>query len=72
MMTTLTTTTTTIILLIITTMTMTAHALCRVQWLSGRASGSRLREPGFESCAAVLKPLARLFPLYIATVHSAI
>ena len=26
------------------------------QWLSGRASDSRLREPGFKSCAAVLKP----------------
>ena len=33
----------------------------RVQWLRGRASDSRLREPGFESCAAVLKPLASLF-----------
>ena len=29
--------------------------LCRAQWLRGRASDSRLREPGFESCAAVLK-----------------
>ena len=26
------------------------------QWLRGRASNSQLREPGFESCAAVLKP----------------
>ena len=31
---------------------------CRVQWLRGRALDSRLREPGFESCAAVLKPWA--------------
>ena len=28
----------------------------RVQWLKGRAPDSRLREPGFESCVAVLKP----------------
>ena len=28
----------------------------RAQWPRGRASVSRLREPGFESCAAVLKP----------------
>ena len=35
--------------------------ICRVQWLSGRASDSRLREPGFESCAVVLKPLACFF-----------
>ena len=27
----------------------------RAQWLRGRASDSQLREPGFESCAAVLK-----------------
>ena len=32
--------------------------LCRMQSLSGRASDSRLRGPGFESCAAVLKPWA--------------
>ena len=36
----------------------------RAQWLSGRASDSRLREPGFESCAAVLIPRAS-----IVTVH---
>ena len=24
--------------------------VCRAQWLRGRASGSRLRGPGFESC----------------------
>ena len=27
-----------------------------LKWLRGRASDYRLREPGFESCAAVLKP----------------
>ena len=30
-------------------------------WLRGRASDSRLRGPGFESCAAVLKPWASFF-----------
>ena len=30
----------------------------------GRASDSRLREPGFESCAAVLKPWAGFFILH--------
>ena len=44
---------------------------CRVQWLMGRASDSRLREPGFESCAAVLKPWPN-FSLYIAPVQSAV
>ena len=34
---------------------------CRAQWLRGRPSDSRLREPGFESCAPVLKPWARFF-----------
>ena len=33
----------------------------RSQWLRSRASDSRLRKPGFESCAAVLKPWAILF-----------
>ena len=28
----------------------------RAQWLRGRALDSRLREPGFKSCAVVLKP----------------
>ena len=32
------------------------YCCSRAQWLRGRASDSRLREPGFESCAAVLKP----------------
>ena len=34
---------------------------CRAQWLRGRASDSRLREPGFESCAAVITPWASLY-----------
>ena len=34
------------------------------QWLRGRASDSRLREPGFESCAAALKPWERLLTLH--------
>ena len=35
-------------------------------WLRGRgrASHSRLRGPGFESCAAVLKPWASFFTLH--------
>ena len=33
----------------------------RAQWLRGRPSDSRLREPGFESCAAVLISWARFF-----------
>ena len=32
-----------------------------MQWLRVRASDSRLRGPGFESCAAVLKPWASCF-----------
>ena len=43
----------------------------RAQWLTGRSSDSQLWEPGFESCAAVLKPWAS-FSLYIAPVHSAV
>ena len=35
----------------------------RAQWLRGRASDSRLKGPGFESCAAVLKPWASFFTL---------
>ena len=34
------------------------------QWLRGSASDSRLREPGFESCAAVLKHWASFFTLH--------
>ena len=40
---------------------------CRAQWLRGRALDSRLREPGFESCAAVLKPWARFFTLHCSS-----
>ena len=43
-----------------------------MQWLRGRASDSRLREPRFESCAAVLKPLARLFTLHCSSSFSCI
>ena len=39
----------------------------RAQWLRGRALNSRLREPGFESCAAVLKPSARFFTLHCSS-----
>jgi len=39
----------------------------RVQWLRGRALDSRLREPGFESCAAVLKPWASFFTLHCSS-----
>ena len=34
---------------------------CRAPWLRGRAMDSRLREAGFEFCAAVLKPWASFF-----------
>ena len=37
--------------------------MCRAQWLRGRASDSRLQEPGFEPCTAVLKPWASFFTL---------
>ena len=45
---------------------------CRAQWLRGRASDSRLREPGFESCAAVLKPWTIFFTLYCSSSLSCI
>ena len=35
--------------------------LGRMQWHRGRASDSRLQEPGFELCAAVLKILGKFF-----------
>ena len=41
--------------------------LCRAQWLKGRALDSRLREPGFECYAAVLKPWARFFTLHCSS-----
>ena len=44
----------------------------RVQWLRGRASDSQLRGPGFESCAAVLKPWARFFTLHCSSSLSCI
>ena len=45
---------------------------CRAQWLRGRASASRLREPGFESCDAVLKPWASFFTLHCSSSLSCI
>ena len=45
---------------------------CRAQWLSGRASNYRLRGPGFESCAAVLKAWASLFTLHCCSSLSCI
>ena len=45
---------------------------CRAQWLRGRASDSRLRGPGFESCAAVLKPWAIFFTLHCSSSLSCI
>ena len=39
----------------------------RAQWLRGRTSDSRLREPRFESCAAVLKPWASFFTLHCSS-----
>ena len=44
----------------------------RVQWLRGRATEYRLREPGFESCAAVLKPWASFFTLHCSSSLSCI
>ena len=41
--------------------------LCRAQWLRGRASDSRLLEPGFKSCAAVLKTSASFFTLHCSS-----
>ena len=46
--------------------------VCRAQWLRGRALDSRLREPGFESCAAVLKPWASFFTLHCSSSLSCI
>ena len=44
----------------------------RAEWLRGRASDSRLREPGFDSCAAVLKHWASVFTRYCYTSLSCI
>ena len=45
---------------------------CRAQWLRDRALDSRLREPWFESCAAVLKPWASFFTLHCPSSLSCI
>ena len=45
---------------------------CRVQWLRGRASDCRLREPGFESCAAVLKSWACFSTIHCSSSLSCI
>ena len=45
---------------------------CRAQWLRGRALDSRLREPGFESCAVVLKPWASFFTLHCSSLLNCI
>ena len=45
---------------------------CRAQWLRGRTSDSRVTEPRFESCAAVLKPWACFFTLYCSSSLSCI
>ena len=45
---------------------------CRAQWFTGRASDSRLREPGFEPCAAVVKPWASFFTLNCSSSLSCI
>ena len=42
------------------------------QWLRVRASDSRLRKPGFESCVAVLKPWASFFTLHCSSSLSCI
>ena len=44
----------------------------RAQWLSGRASDFRLREPGFESSAVVLKRWASVFTLHYSSSLSCI
>ena len=44
----------------------------RAQCFRGRASDSRLREPGFEPCAAVLKPWASVSTLHCSSSLSCI
>ena len=39
----------------------------RPQWFRGRASDSRLRGPGFESCDAVLRPWESCFTLHCSS-----
>ena len=48
------------------------HVIRWAQWLRGRASYSRLREPGFESYSAVLRPWASFFTLYCSSSLSCI
>ena len=50
----------------------TTHPLHRAQRLMGRTSDSRLREPEFESCAAMLNPWASLFTLHCSSSLSCI
>ena len=45
---------------------------CRAQWLRGRVCDSRLREPGIETCAAVLNPWESLFTLHCSSSLSCI
>ena len=47
--------------------TLSGGLTCRAHWLRGRASDSRLRKPGFEPCAAVLKPWANVFTLHCSS-----
>ena len=42
----------------------------RAQWLRGRASDSRLRRPGFESCTAVLNLGQVFFTLHCSSLLS--
>ena len=48
------------------------HSSYRAQWHRGRASDSRLREPGFESGAAMLKLWASFFSLHCSSSLSSI
>ena len=41
--------------------------VCRALWLRGRALDSQLREPGFKSCAVVLKPWSSFFTLHCSS-----
>ena len=43
------------------------HFFDTAQWLRGRASDSRQREPGFETCAVVLIPWASFFILHCSS-----
>ena len=44
----------------------------RVQWLRGSASDSRLQEPRFESCTAVLQSWGSFFTLHCSSSLSCI